>query len=289
MRRKNAMGLPFDASDYSYSGNDLKKHWAALHKGDCEPYPSEQAIARLTKAHPGLARGATRQGGAAAVAAQLQEAWGAFHRGDFVRAIETANEQGPLGAAAANKAAAIHTLYLEKDERQRLDLLKAAIERGDSAVEQLPDYANAHYTLALVLGRYSQRISILEALASGFAGRVHTQLERTLELEPRHAEAHIALGLYHAEIVSKLGGLAARLTYGASQDAAIEHFRQAIKLVPKSAIAHVEYARGLLLLDADRHRREVDQLCAHAAACKPLDVMEHLDVERAKHHCTQLD
>jgi tetratricopeptide (TPR) repeat protein len=289
MRRKNAPGLSFDASDYSYRGNDLQKHWAALHKGDREPYPSEQAIARLAKAHPALARGVTSHGGAAAVAGKLQEAWSTFHRGDFVRAVETASEQGALGAAVANKAAAIHTLYLEKDERQRLDLLEAAIERGESAVEHLPDCANAHYTLALVLGRYSQRISIVEALAAGFAGRVHAHLERTLELEPRHAEAHIALGLYHAEIVSKLGGLAARLTYGASQDAAIEHFRRAIKLVPKSAIAHVEYARGLLLLDADRHRQEVAKLCAHAAACKPLDVMEHLDIERAKHHCTRLN
>jgi len=289
MRSKSAPSLPFDASDYSYRGNALKKHWAALHKGDREPYPSEQATARLAKAHPAVARGVTSHGGAAAVATELQEAWGAFHGGDFVRAIENASEHGALGAAVANKAAAIHTLYLEKNERHRLDLLQAAIERGESAVEQLPDCANAHYTLGLVLGRYSQRISILEALASGFAGRVHACLQRTLELEPRHAEAHIALGLYHAEIVSKLGGLAARLTYGASQDAAVEHFRHAIKLMPKSAIAHVEYAHGLLLLDADRHAQEVEKLCAYGAACKPLDVMEHLDVERAKYHCTTLN
>jgi tetratricopeptide (TPR) repeat protein len=289
MRRKNAAGIRFDASDYSYRGDNLKKHWAALHKGDREPYPSEQAVARLAKAHPAAARGVTRQGGAGAVAGKLQEAWRNFHRGDFVGAIETASELEAIGAAAANKAVAIHTLYLEVNERQRLDLLEAAIQRGEGAVAQLPDWANAQYTLGLVLGRYSQRISILEALASGFAGKVHACLRRTLELEPRHAEAHIAIGLYHAEIVSKLGGLAARLTYGASQDAAIEHFRHAIKLMPKSAIAHVEYAHGLLLLDADGHRHEVEKLCAHAAACKPLDVMEHLDVERAKHHCTQLD
>jgi len=289
MRRKNAPGLPFDASDYSYRGSELKKHWAALHKGDREPYPSEQAIGRLARAHLTVAHAVTRHGGAGAVAGKLQEAWAAFHRGDFVRAIEAGSQQEALGAAAANKSVAIRTLYLEKNERQRLDLLKAAIERGEGAAEQLPECANVHYTLGLVLGRYSQRISILEALASGFAGRVHACLKRTLELDPRHAEAHIALGLYHAEIVSKLGGLAARLTYGASQEAAIEHFRHAIKLMPKSAIAHVEYAHGLLLLDADGHSQEVAKLCTHAAACKPLDVMEHLDIERARHHCTQLD
>jgi tetratricopeptide (TPR) repeat protein len=282
VRTKKALKLPVDGPAYCYAGNELQKHWAALHAGDQEPYPTPQRITQLAKSERTVGRMVTSHGGAAAVAGSLQEAWRAFHAGDFVRAMQLADELGALGAAVGNKSAAIHTLYLEKDERRRLDMLKAAIERGERAVEQLPDDPNAHYTLALVLGRYSQRISILEALASGFAGRVHAQLERTLKLEPRHAEAHVALGLYHAEIVGKLGALAARLTYGASPDAAIEHFRKAIKLAPDSAIAHVEFAHGLHLLDAAKHRQEAQQLNALAAAHKPLDVMEHLDVERAK-------
>ncbi len=55
------------------------------------------------------------------------------------------------------------------------------------AVETLADYANAHYTLAL--GPYSQGIPILKALSNGITARVRTHLERTLALEPRHAEA----------------------------------------------------------------------------------------------------
>jgi tetratricopeptide (TPR) repeat protein len=288
MRRKIAPSLPFEGCVYPYPGKELQKHWPELHKADREAYPSQPAITRLAKPQPALARWIASHGGAAVVAGKLQDAWRAFHGGEFARAIELGTGEGALGAVVANKAVAIHTLYLEKNERQRLNLLQAAIERGERAVEQLPHCANVHYTLALVLGRYSQRISILEALASGFAGRVHAHLGRTLELEPRHAEAHVALGLYHAEIVSKLGSLAARLTYGASPEVAIEHFRHALKLAPKSPIAHVEYARGLLLLDADEHREEVEKLCAHAAACTPLDAMEHLDVERARHHCTSV-
>jgi tetratricopeptide (TPR) repeat protein len=185
----------------------------------------------------------------------------------------------------AGKAAAIQTLYVEKNERKRLDILRKAIEHGETAVEQLPGYANAHYTLALVLGRYSQRISILEALAAGYGGRIREHLERTLALEPKHAEAHIALGLYHAELVKTIGSLGARLTYGASEEAAVEHFRRAVRLVPGSAIARVEYAHGLRLLDADAHREEVEELCAKAASCKPLDMMEQLDIERARTSC----
>jgi tetratricopeptide (TPR) repeat protein len=272
---------------YSYPGAELKKHWSDLHAGDREPYPSATRISKLAKAHPKVADCVDRNGGPAGVVAALEQAWRAFHAGEFVAAIKAGGELDALGAAVANKAAAIHTLYLEKNERKRLDVLRAAIDRGESATEQLPDYANAHYTLALVLGRYSQRISILEALAGGLGGKIRHHLEQALELEPKHAEAHVALGLYHAELVKTLGGLAARLTYGASEEAAIDHFQRAMKLAPGSAIARVEYAHGLLLLDSDANRTEAEELCAQAASCKPLDMMEQLDVDRAKHSCMQ--
>jgi tetratricopeptide (TPR) repeat protein len=163
-----------------------------------------------------------------------------------------------------------------------LKILENAMKRGDEAARLLPDYANAHYNLALVIGRYSQRISILKALAEGLASRVREHLELSLKLEPRHAEAHIAMGLYHAEIIGKLGALAARLTYGASGEDAVEHFKRAIKLAPDSPIALMEYANGLLLLDSRSNQIQARKLYAKAAALKPADTMERLDVERAK-------
>jgi len=136
--------------------------------------------------------------------------------------------------------------------------------------------------LALAMGRYSQRISIVKALADGIATRVRTHLDITLRLEPKHAEAHIALGLYHAEIVGKIGSLLAGLTYQASKEAALEHFQRAIKLIPGSPIAQIEYANGLLLVAAKGCREQADELYARAAACEPADAMEKLDVERAQ-------
>ena len=136
--------------------------------------------------------------------------------------------------------------------------------------------------LALALGRYSQRISIIKALANGIATRVRSHLDITLKLAPEHAEAHIALGLYHAEIVAKIGALLAGLTYQASGEAALEQFRRAIKLTPRSPIANIEYANGLLLLDAQKHREQAQELYARAAATEPADAMEQLDVERAQ-------
>ena len=69
--------------------------------------------------------------------------------------------------------------------------------RADEATRKLPDHANVWYMQAFVLGRYAQRISIVKALAEGIGGKVRRALDRALELEPRHADAHIALGSYH--------------------------------------------------------------------------------------------
>ncbi len=276
-----------DPGRYRYAGAQLHGHWERLHRGDCEPWPDVRRIAALARQHPGFADLVAARGGTAAVAAQLQEAWREFHAGDFAAAVELGDGLGAPGASAANKSVATEALYAARSASQKLRRLATAVTRGEAAVAQLPDYANAHYMLALVLGRYSQRISILKALTQGLAGRVRSHLERTLELEPGHAEAHVAFGLYHAEIVSQLGRLAASLTYGASPDAALAHFRRAAQLAPASAIVHIEHARGLLLLDADRYREQALALYRRAAACQPRDAMEDLDVGHAQRHLAQ--
>ncbi len=270
------------AAHAAHAREALREHWDRLHASDREPWPDERLIARFAKRHHGFGSAVESSGGPEALAQALQDAWGAFHAGEFQAAIEAGSGLGALGATIANKAAAVHTLNAKHTGTRELDLLDAAVKRGEAAVAVLPDYANAHYTLALALGRYSQGISILKALAAGIATRVRTHLEPTLSLEPRHAEAHVALGLYHAEIINKLGGLAASLTYGASSDAALEHFQKALKLAPHSPIVHIEYANGLMLLDADRHREEARALYAKAAAGEPADAMERLDIGRAR-------
>jgi tetratricopeptide (TPR) repeat protein len=264
----------------TFAGAGLERRWAKLHKGDQEPFPDAARITRAAKQHAKFAAWLKAQGGAQEVAAGIQEAWRRFHAGDFTGAVTSGGKFGALGATAANKAAGIHSLQAGGDEATRL--LQAAITRGEQAIELLPDDANAHYMLALALGRYSQRISILKALANGIAARVRSHLDITLKLAPEHAEAHIALGLYHAEIVAKIGALLAGLTYQASGEAALEQFRRAIKLTPRSPIANIEYANGLLLLDARKHHGQAQELYARAAAMEPADAMEQHDVERAQ-------
>jgi hypothetical protein len=59
-------------------------------------------------------------------------------------------------------------------------------------------------------------------------------------------------------------------------------FEQALKLNPGSAIAMIERANGLVMLEGDKRLKEAEALYADAAACQPMDAMECLDVELAR-------
>jgi tetratricopeptide (TPR) repeat protein len=224
----------------------------------------------------------TGAGGDPDLAARLAEAWRAYHRGDFEAAWRDGQELGVLGASVAGKAAGVYATYLEDSPARAQALLEQAVALTARAAAAAPDVANAHYFHAFVLGRLSQRLSILKALAAGHATRVRDSLERVLELEPRHADAHIALGLFHAEVVGKVGALAARLTYRASAAEAVKHFKEAVRLCPDSAIAHMEYANGLLALEGGAREAEARRLYERAAALEPRDAMERLDAEQAR-------
>ena len=271
--------FPHADAAYQYAGAALKKNWARLHLGDAETYPDEAGLKALVKANPGLADSA---GDLKSAATALQEAWRLFHAGELQKAHDAGLEIGPLGYTVANKSASIYGNYLETADTKKLALFEEITARCEELQQAAPKWANAWYFHAYALGRYSQRISVVKALAQGLGGKIKDSLTRAIKLEGRHADAHIAFGTYHAEIIDKVGGLLGGATYGASKDEGVKHFKQALKLNPDSAIARVEYANGLVLMYGKSRLAEAGALYEEAAQCEPLDAMERLDVEFAK-------
>ena len=247
--------FPHPSKAYVYAGEALKKNWDRLHRGDCEPYPKDAAA---------------------------QEAWRLFHQGKFAEAVEAGLAAGGAGVTAANKAQAIYASGVETKDAARVALLEEVMERAQAQAKAEPKNANAHYLFAYAAGRYSQRISVAKALAQGYGGRIRAALEAALKLQPKHADAHIAMGAWHAEILDKVGALVGGLTYGAKKDAGEEHFRKALKLAPDSPIAHVEMANGLVMIHGKKAVEEASRLYARAADIEPRDAMERLDVEAAR-------
>ena len=267
-----------DAKSFDYSGDKLAKAWPKLHAGDCEPFPDEKHIGKLIKSNPALAKA----GAAANLADQLQAAWRDYHRGDFQSAYEAGLALGPLGASVVIKAAGIHAVYLLDDESASLKRFEHLNKLAEEAIAALPGEANSHYRRAFALGRYSQGISIAKALSQGLAGKVRESLDSCLKLAPNHAEAHTALGLYHCEVVSKVGSMLAGLTYGAKAATGEQLLSKAIKLTPESPIAYIEYGNGLMLLHGEKREDDAAAAYEKAAGLKPRDAMESLDAAYAK-------
>ena len=247
--------FPHPDKSFSYPGAALKKNWARLHAGDCEPFPDDSKV---------------------------QDAWRSYHAGDFGSAVELGLACGLPGYAVANKAATVYASYLEPDQERKLKLLIDAAHRCEEQQKTLPAYANAWYLHAFALGRYSQCISVVKALAEGLGGKIKHSLTQAIALEPQHADAHIALGAYHAEVIDKVGSLVGGLTYGAKKNLGVEHFETALKLNPDSAIARIEFANGLAMMFGSSRIKDAERYYREAANCKPADAMEWLDVESAK-------
>ncbi len=255
MAKAKWAAFPWPSKDYAHPGEVLRKHWARLHRGDCEAFPKEAAV---------------------------QEAWRLYHQGRFADAVAAGLEAGGAGITAANKSQSIYANGVEKKEPVRIALFEEVMARAEAQAKAEPKNPNAHYQFAYAAGRYSQRISVAKALAQGLGGKVKAALETTLKVAPKHGEAHIALGAWHAEVVDKVGALVGGLTYGAKRESGEAHFRRALELMPDSAIAHVEFANGLVLMHGKKALAEAGKLYATAASIEPKDAMERLDVEAAR-------
>ncbi len=254
--KKNAwIALPHDNSAFVYDGAALKKNWARLHKGDCEPFPTNKAV---------------------------EEAWRLYHAGDFQGAFDTGIAAGLDGYNAANKAACIYNNYLETSDAKKQKAYEEIAARCEELQAAQKKNANAYYLHAYALGRYGQLIGVAKALTQGIGGKVRGSMETAIKLDAKHADAHIGLGTFQAEVIEKVGAMIGKMTYGASKDNAVEMYEKAIKLNPTSSIARTEYADGLFKLFGKAKMKDVERLYAEAIAIAPMDAMECLDVEAAK-------
>jgi hypothetical protein len=241
--------------DYRHDAASVTREWARLHAGDAEPLPEDPEVLR---------------------------AWVLFHNGEFEQARVAGLAAGGAGVTVANKASCIYANYLEQQDKVRRELFLDAAQRAERQAAADPGNANAWYWQAYALGRYSQGISVARALAQGLGSRVKQALERAIALQPRHADAHVALGAFHAQVIDKVGALIGGMTYGAKKETGLKMFESALQLHPGSPIALIEYANGLVMLEGEQRMREATRLYAQAAALPALDALERLDVELAR-------
>lgn len=247
--------FPYPDPAYRHTPESLQAAWPQLHAGDREAFP----------AHPAL-----------------QQAWIAFHAGEFERAARLGLDVGVSGYAVAHKAICMHTNYLEPNLKKRLATFECVAERCERQQLEQPDNPAGYYWHAYALGQYSQGISIVKALAQGLGPKVKRSLDMAIRLAPQRADAHTALGVYHAEILDKVGAVLAGLTYGVKKEEAYRQFDEALRLNPDSAIVRIQYARALRMLDRKTRMAQAMELYRQAACCNVRDATERLDQAAAQ-------
>ncbi len=250
-----AQWTPFSyVGEYDITTADLRRRWVKLHAGDQEAWPTNPKLAA---------------------------AWVLYHRGEFEKAAQAGLKLGAEGITVANKATCVYATYLEPSEKVRRELFLQVAQRSAEQASAEPHNTNAFYWQAYALARYSQGISVAKALAQGLGGKVKTALETAIALQPLHADAHVALGAFHAEVIDKVGTLIGNMTYGAKKGTSLALFARALELTPRSQLAMMEYANALVMLEGDSRMDEATALYERATQIAPQDAAERLDVEMA--------
>jgi len=261
MVTKDWQACPIDMSDLDLSGENLRQHWDELHAGNREAFPEHES---------------------------LQEAWRCYHLGDFAKAVNIGLEMGGEGTVPAAFAGTIYAQYIEQDEGKKSEIFKAVMDWCEKAIADGHSSANLHYIFAVAMGRYSQFISMIEALAQGFGGRMKEQVDRCIELDDEHAEGHVTLGAWNAELSDKAGAMMAKMLYGATKDGAFENYDRALAIAPDSPVPYIEYAAGLEILFGDAKKDEVIARLEAAMEKPAVDAMQRLDQEKARKHLVTL-
>ncbi|MCB1583446.1 MAG: hypothetical protein R3E90_03495 [Marinicella sp.] len=240
-----------DAFIQSMNSDDLLARWADLHAADLAAVPTDDLVAT----------------------------WLLFHNGHFEEAAKAGLALGAEGTPVVIRSVVAYTDYICEDEDECVDLLEQAYSLGET---HCGDNEECLFTTALAMGRYSQSISITKALSKGLGGKVKKLLTTILEDKPNHAEAHLAMAMYHAEIIDKVGATLGGLTYGANAKTAQKHIEKALELAP-NAINLIEAGNAILLLKGEsKGMNEATDYYQQAARVEPLDALQSMDVDFAQ-------
>ena len=205
--------------------------------------------------------------------------------GDFETAYHSgaalSEQQESAGLTVAIRALSVYATYLEPRSVRREQLLEQAQTLATQHTRSHPDNPNAWYLLAYSLGRHAQSLSVAKSLALGLGQRTREALDHTLGLNPQHADAHLALATFHAEVIDKVGEVVGAVTYGASKQSALALYDRAAELHPGSLVGMLETARGLMMLDPEHHQTQAEGLYQQLRMARTLDALEALVVELA--------
>ena len=201
-----------------------------------------------------------------------------YREGQFAAAADAARAADtPDSLALAAQATLVMAAYQADTEERALTLIGDAIADADTALYMKPNHVGALLQKAIGVG-YRAQLSKSPSKAKE-ALRLMTQAAKA---DPKNAMAQASIGGWHSGAIGQVGGFAAKLALGASEDKAIAAFEKALALDGKNPIWRAFYAMGLIDMGEDSDVQRLRRILAPAAAMKPRNGFERLLINRAR-------
>ncbi len=211
----------------------------------------------------------------------LKEAEVAYAEGRYLEAAQIAEKIGSAsGFALAANSLNIHALYYAEKQKS-MGLYQRAMDLAERAVKIEPGNLRGNYELTRAMGKYSQQIGRVRAMNEKFAERIREHIEDTLLINEQFAEAHLALGRWHAGLIEVIGSFLARSLFGASRKVAVYHFERALELDPQGIDTHYGTAVGFLALSKRKYKKKAKDLLLRATKLPVRQVYQQVIQEQA--------
>jgi hypothetical protein len=215
--------------------------------------------------------------GCALGAASLEDAKTLFNNGKFSEAAKVAlTLESSAGYALA--ARSLFEYSNQQPKEARLAILEQAEKYAQKALKLDAQNADAYFEIGATTGQLGNLRGAAYAFASGVAVTVRENFEKAITLDPKHVQSMIALGSWHAEIVSRGVGF----LYGGKLEQVFSLFENAVKIAPKSITVHLYYAKAMLKLDAQKYRPQAKSQLEIAVKLEANDFLEKRALENAK-------
>lgn len=274
--------FPYDTQAYTYTREQLQENWFWLTRATDYPFPDASYLKPLLERNAGLKLATPPFESLDQLAADLQQAWIAFFKGDFQSAAQQGYKLGPLGHGVAFYAQATYGLRLEDNKEKRHALWQNIIERHRQHAELTQHDIMARYFAFYAMARLSEEISAPLVLSRGYMDTMSEELNAMIRAEPYNVFVLAAKGSMDAGIVRKMGRFMGRMAYGADDEVVENYYQAALAQNRQIANVHLEAAQSFLYIHKKKALDRALEQMRIAAGIKPISAMERLDSFHAK-------
>lgn len=220
----------------------MKSQWSKWHQEDLFPYPSVANLQSRIDKEPELKAQLPAGMSVEQLSEALQNAWLAFHKGDFKTAYEIGEPLGHFGLLVSIYSAYHNAFYVESDTKKRQALFKMLGNKADEALDLEPKNNNIKHLYCYMQGRFLEELPFKASLVTTYS-KLYKRLNQLIDSNEKYLGPRLILAGFHAEGNAKAGFLS-KVRFGSSAKKAKAQFEEALKYGPESIVGHLSYAMG---------------------------------------------